>query len=233
MDLALITPVVQADIDGILSLAQAKAEIRIETTDEDSVIQDAIYAAFEYFDGRNGWLRRAVLPQQWSYYRFDFSEPFEIPLPPLVSVDEVAYRDDTGTWQTIDPSIYEVDTSGLFGRITLVYQQAWPVAIRRRQCVRVNFTAGYDSPAKASTIPNPVPLGITRGMKLLVGAFFNNREASFDDGRVGTISRKISYGIEAVAGRYRIPNDVIDNFGDHELRIGPFSSFGWLWDRTN
>ena len=57
-------------------------------------------------------VRRAILPQRWTYYRRDFpraavrrypypfldaaAKPFQIPMPPLTSVDEIAYRDETG-----------------------------------------------------------------------------------------------------------------------------------------
>jgi len=233
MDIDPISGPAAADILAVLSVDQLKAELRVLYDDENAVLQGNIVDAYGYFDGRAGWLRRALLTQQWHYYRHgwwpkrfwhrwprhysnfidpylgDPSGPIEIPLPPLQSVDEVAYRDDTDTWQIVDPSVYEVITGTLFGQVVLARGQAWPNLTHRPRAVRIAFTAGY--PADANGNPT-VPGGIVRAVKLLAGSLFNNREASFEDTRVTYVARKIEYGIEKLAGRHRIANDLVESF---------------------
>ena len=54
-----------------------------------------------------------------------------------------------------------------------------------------------------------VPKAIQRGLRYLAGYFWMNRNASFEDTRVTAIDRKIVFGLEAIAGRYRFMNDLV------------------------
>lgn len=223
MDLVNIAAPAQAEILALVPVATIKAEQRFLSTSEDAIIEDFIVQAYQWFDGPHGWLRRAILPQQWTYYRGDFprqqvrpmfpypfltdaAAPFQIPMPPLASVQSVTYVDDTGTMQTVDPSVYQVVNSDVdFGMIAQAFGQSWPVFTPKNRAVAVNFTAGY---ADAAHVPAP----IIRGIRFLANAFFMNRTPTFEDTRVTTIDRRIVFGIEAIAGRYRFMNDLVESF---------------------
>lgn len=222
MDLEAIQTPARADILALVPIATVKAEQRFNSMSEDWLIGDFICQAYGWFDGPHGWFRRAILPQRWTYYRRDFpraaiapmypypfldaaAKPFQIPMPPLTSVDEIAYRDETGAWQVVDPSVYEVLTrADDFGAVTLALGQEWPTLIPRERAVRVKFTAGYEE----GKVPDP----ILRCIRFLAGYFFMNRNVTFEDTRVTTIDRKIVYGIEAIGGRFRFPNDLVESF---------------------
>lgn len=92
-----------------------------------------------------------------------------LPKPPLVSVNSIKYIDTNGVQQTMDPSLYLVDTVSEPGRITPAYGQTWPTIREQANAVEVNFTCGYGAAAA-------VPEGIKRWMKIRVATIYNNRE---------------------------------------------------------
>jgi uncharacterized phiE125 gp8 family phage protein len=57
----LVTPPVAAPV----SLAEAKAHLRVDFDDEDALISGLIDAATQHLDGWSGVLGRALMPQTW------------------------------------------------------------------------------------------------------------------------------------------------------------------------
>ena len=184
---------------------------------ENQILEDDVVDAYSYFDGRSGWLRRAVLPQRWRWYR-DHLGPsheavsfgrhhrdvrdhrmIEVPIAALISVEEIAVTDDHGGWTILDPGSYLVVPATFYGQILPTPRAVWPTFTPGPRAVRILFTAGYAA----------VPPGIKRAVKLLAGSFYNNREATLEDARMRATSRKLEYGLEVLAGHYRVPNDMV------------------------
>jgi hypothetical protein len=103
---------------------------------------------------------------------------FEIPFPPLQSVDSIKYFDSTGVEQTLDPSQYMVDIASEPGMVAPI--TAWPTTQNRMNAVKVSFTAGYGA-------PSDVPASIRTWMKQRVGALFENREEVVIGARITSI----------------------------------------------
>src|SRR5690348_7194347 len=100
MPLSLVTP----PVGTVLTVADAKAQSRIDASDEDSAtIAPLLVAVQERGELSTG---RAFLTQTWDYILDRCPrEPFiEIPKPPLVSVTSFTYVDTQGNAQTLDPS---------------------------------------------------------------------------------------------------------------------------------
>jgi uncharacterized phiE125 gp8 family phage protein len=77
--------------------------------------------------------------------------------PPLVSVSSITYIDGFGNLQTVDPSIYNVDTTTPRGRIAPAYGQIWPIVRQQLASVQVTYTAGY---ADASSVPETLKTAV-------------------------------------------------------------------------
>ena len=75
---------------------------------------------------------------------------FEIPLRPLMTVDEISYLDADGATQIIDPADYVVSGVGDVGRITLAAGASWPALGAYPEPVTIQFTAGYE------VVPEPL-----------------------------------------------------------------------------
>lgn len=130
-----------------VTLPEAKRHLRVDWTEEDADIQRRIAAATARFDGWSGVLGRALEPQTWELRldRFPAAE-IELPLGPVVSVEQVAYVDVSGVLQIIPPAAYEVDAQGVEGWIVPVAGASWPEAMETINAVRLRWVAGNGCP---------------------------------------------------------------------------------------
>lgn len=154
---------VTAPAETPISLDEAKAHLRVDTSDEDSTIELYIAAATESIDGAEGTLGRCIVTQQWDYSFDSFQSPITVPLPRLISVDSITYRDVNGITQTLSSSAYSV-----FGQ-SISPIDGWPDTDGMEGAVTVRFTAGYGN---AASVPAP----IKSALLLLVGELYKTRQ---------------------------------------------------------
>lgn len=164
----LVTPASAA----LVTLAEAKAHVRVDHSDEDTYISAIINAAVSYLDGYSGRLGRAILEQTWRVDFGAFSDEMRLPVGNLMAVSSVTYYDKNNAQQSLASSVYQssVDGSGAF--LSLKPGQVWPAAYARNDAVRVTWTAGY-----GATAAN-VPVAIKHAALLLIGNWYENRSAS-------------------------------------------------------
>ena len=197
VQLKLITPPAVEPV----SLAETKAFMALDAsfTQDDAVIVSLITAARTYAEH---YCTRAFYNQTWQlskdWFPFFMGEStlpatghnegywtwayyfngvtFRIPRPSLVSVTSITYLDSTGTQQTIDPSTYYADTASEPGRIVPKAGSYWPWADSYFPGgVQITYVAGsYGDGSETDTCPETIKTAI----KLLVGHWYNNREAS-------------------------------------------------------
>lgn len=124
-----------------LTLAEAKAHLRIAHTSEDDYITSLIEAARLEIEGVT-W--RAIVRAERTATLDWFPsgrEPIYLPAPPLFSVDEIAYIDAAGEDQTIDS--FRVDATHEPGLVVPAYGASWPETYDVPAAVSITFTAGY------------------------------------------------------------------------------------------
>jgi len=150
MSLSLITPPVGEPV----TLADAKAHLRIDTSDDDALITALITAARARAEWHTG---RAFMTQGWSLWldRWPAAGIVRIPLPPLTAVSAVTLyaRDDTAS--LLDPTRIIVDLAG--SRIALRQTTILPPLLRVIDAIRVSFIAGYGA---AADVPQPLKSAI-------------------------------------------------------------------------
>jgi len=186
MALRLLTPP-----EGMpLTLAETKLHLRVDHSADDSYISALIAAAVSRTDGKDGFLQRAIMTQQWRLI-LDAFPPGEIliPLPPLQTIDEVRYFDAASAEQPFD---YVVDMDSAPARMWPA--GAWPTGLQSPMGVEIDFTAGYAE----------VPAAIKHGLLLLIGAWYENREQAV----IGTIVQPlpITMGADALLSPYIVLN---------------------------
>lgn len=184
MALKLITP---PDVEPV-SLEEAKNHCRIDGNDEDVLITSLIVAAREYCES---FQNRAYITQTWQLWldSWPAGSVIPIPRPPLQSVTGVKYYDTNDTEHTLAATDYFVDDKSEPGRLALSYSKAWPAGVLRpTNGVCVEFTAGYGDDAEA------VPQKVKQAMLLLIGHWYENREAII----TGIISREIEFAVRSL-----------------------------------
>lgn len=181
--------------DEPISVAQAKDYLRVDGAAHDADINRLVKAARQRFENETG---RALAPQSWDWMLDGFdTEAFErVPRPALISVDSIGYIDETGATRTLAPSVYRVDRTNQRkdrGRITLAYGQTWPGLRGIASQVTVRFSAGYSG-------VNALPADIVEALLLMIGHWFENREAV----NVGNIVNTMPMGAEDIIADYRV-----------------------------
>lgn len=142
--------VVAAPASEPLTVAEAKARLRITTGAEDADLTALITQARELCEAE---CQRAFVTQTLALYLdcFPRCDTIRVPRPPLQSVSWVKYYDAAGVQQTLDPAKYHVAPAGEPGRIVLKSESVWPeVQDGRPEAVEVQFVAGYGA---ASAVP--------------------------------------------------------------------------------
>jgi uncharacterized phiE125 gp8 family phage protein len=173
MSLKLITAAAAEPI----TLAEAKAHLRVVDNDEDLVIALLIKAARDAAETFTG---RALVTQTWDLYLDAFpaaTAEIKIPLPPLQSVVSVKYDDAAGVEQTLGTGLYTVANVNDVGWV-LPKSTGWPQTIDAVNAVRIRFISGYAPDANSPPdLAANIPPSIKAAMLLIIGALYENKES--------------------------------------------------------
>lgn len=167
-----------------ITVDDAKAYLRVETTADDTLICALIHAArfsAESYLGRpilattrtlyfDGWPSERM--PWWDGVREgaigrDQQRFLDLRLGGITSIGHVKTYDDADTATTMPSTDYYVDTER--GRIHLRSGKTWPAATRVANAIEVSVTLGY---ADAAVVPRP----IKQGLLVHVAALYENRE---------------------------------------------------------
>jgi uncharacterized phiE125 gp8 family phage protein len=150
-----------------VTLAEARAQVRSDCTDEDALLTSLIGVATQAASDR---LQRALVPTRYRLTLDSFPDAVELLMPPIMSVESVKYIDINGDQQTLGEQGYFLDRVSEPGQLVPGDDRAWPATKDRINSVEVEYTAGYPG----SVIPTPIKQWIL----LAIGDMYNNRERS-------------------------------------------------------
>ncbi len=126
-----------------ITLAEAKAFARIDTSADDALITDLISAARFYAEPI---LNRTFVNTTYTWTLDCFPPdggPLLFPRPPLLSVTTIKYVDTSGAQQTWDSSKYDLDTASLVGRVLPSFGESYPAARLQMNSIETEYIAGY------------------------------------------------------------------------------------------
>ena len=187
--------IVTAASAPVLSLDEAKSHLRVDISDDDTLIQAFVSAATQHAEM---FMRRALITRTYDYWLDAWPEErwLRLPMPPLQSVTEIAYYDEDDTEATLSADDYLVDAKSTPGRVLLRNDASWPsVTLRVANGVRVRFVAGYGDAA------SDAPEDIRNAIRLLTGHFYENREAVVS---TGAVPKELPFAVRALLWPYRV-----------------------------
>ena len=175
-----------------VTVAEVKTYLRIDGTDDDTMLGNFITAATKTIES---FLNRKCINQTWDFWldcfpyevKFDSLIPdgvtegklseyistkkfIEIPIFPLVSVTHLKTYDDDGTAYTMSSSDYIVDANSEPPRLSLKNSTTWPSTyLRPVNGIVIQFVVGYG--ATAASTPYPIKQAIME----MCGKFYNSR----------------------------------------------------------
>lgn len=168
-----------------VTLADAKAHLRVTDTAENDLITALIAAACAAVGEESG---RVIASETWEIADYGFDGLVKLPKSPVVSLTSVRYYvDDTLTTATLaDFRLYQDDDFTFVGPIE---SATWPMAQTRPDGTVIRFTAGY------STLPTT----LRHAVLLTIGHLFANREAVTD----GAMA-ELPFGVHHLIGLERL-----------------------------
>jgi uncharacterized phiE125 gp8 family phage protein len=180
-----------------LSLEEVKLHCRLDETDvtEDSLLNDLIVAAREHVEAL---VSRALMTQTIQLVLDGWPAVIELPRPPVQSLSSITYTDYLGTATVVPSTDYYVDDDNEPARVLLEYGKSWPTAtLRGSGAIVVEYVAGYGDES------TDIPQSILQAMLLLVGHWYETREAVSDTKFVAG-QKEVPFAVTALLAPYRV-----------------------------
>lgn len=175
-----------------VTLAQLKAQCRIDTSDDDAVLTLAIAAARAAAENYTG---TAIVTQTWDQTLDAFpAAEIELLKPPVTSITSVSYVDTAGANQVLSAAAYRLDDSTFPGWLLPAFDAEWPETQDQANAVTIRYVTGYASEA---AVPGDMKAWI-----LLTAAFiYAQREAMVLGGKIAEIPNRF---VDSLLDPYRI-----------------------------
>ena len=125
-----------------VSLAEAKAHLRVDHAFEDTLIGSLVTAARVHLELS---LSRAFITQGWSLFldRWPVGHVVQIPLAPVQSIASVLLRDEDGSATALPSSAWFLDAVSHPARLVPTSGGNWPAPGRSANGIEIAFAAGF------------------------------------------------------------------------------------------
>lgn len=172
-------------------MVRAKQYMRIDLDDENENINALLKASRIWVED---YLRRKLISQTITLYRWSFSEAMLLPCPPFLSLTTFKYVNTAGTLTTVDSSFYAIDSTTEPARVRRAYDQSYPSPRWQWDAIQIAYKAGYGT--TADTVPEQIKIGIYQ----MALHLFENREPVI----IGSGATKVPMHVEALLRPYRV-----------------------------
>jgi uncharacterized phiE125 gp8 family phage protein len=163
---------------GPVSALEAKAYARITHFSEDLVIDEMLAGCIETAETAT---RRTIQLGRWDLVLDSFScgSWIELRRPPVVSIEEITYRNSDAIWTPIAEEEYLLELDGDHARVGPLPGESWPSASSSPRSVRIRYKAGYRPFDYVQVVDETAPprliANLATGIKELFALRFENR----------------------------------------------------------
>jgi len=175
-----------------VSLAEAKALLRVDGNAEDPLIQSLIITSRLHIEAALGL---ALLTQRWrlTLDAWPAGDALDLPLRPVQSIEAVRVSAGDGSLSLVPATDFGLDPAGAAPRLVRV-GTAWPAPQRRRSGIEIDLVAGYG--AGVAQVPQP----IRHALLLLVAHWYEHR----DPIEIGAEKTRVPEAVSALLEPYRV-----------------------------
>lgn len=178
-----------------VTLAEAKAHLRVDDSGSDSEITAMIQAAREWVEA---YLDRTLVNTQWvmrlDKFPDDGTQDVPLPRPPMVTSGTatavvLTFTYETGETATYSTASYRVDRNATPGSVKTLYGQTWPPHLWDDNAISVTWWGGYGATGAS------VPATIRHAILMLVGHWYESRQAAV---ATGAVPQDVPYGVKSL-----------------------------------
>jgi len=170
---------------AVITLEEARAYLRVDSEDENALISAMVDAAEKHVESLTG---RVLLTATFELVYDEVSSSVEISKSPLQEVTKIEVVSEAGVKTEVAPSIYDVDTTGILGRVQLKAGCVWP-SHRGFASFIVTVKAGY---GEAAAVPPALKQAALAALAVIFA------------GRGETDREKINSAVAALCGHYKV-----------------------------
>ena len=171
-----------------VTLAEAKAHCRVDTSDDDTYIGTLITAARQWVEE---YLDRSLVNTQWTMRLDAFPYEIELPRPPIASSGTVTavtltYTLGDDSTATLSTDAYRVDRQSTPGVVRQLRNGTWPANLDDYNAVQVTWWGGYGASGTS------VPAAIKHAMLMLCSHWYETRGATL---ATGAVPQDVPFGV--------------------------------------
>lgn len=154
-----------------VTLSEAKAHIRVDTSEDDTYIGTLITAARQWVEQ---YVDKALVDQQLVMRLDAFPYEIELPRPPMVTSGTatavtLTYTLGDDTTAVLSASQYRVDRNSTPGVVRQLRDGSWPANLDDYNAIAVTWWAGHGATGAS------VPAAIRHAMLMLIGHWYERR----------------------------------------------------------
>ena len=174
------------DGEAVLSLADAKAHLRVLDSDSDTLIAALRDAAFDVIEQ---YAEKALTSRTFKW-RGRLSQVMQMGIGPVTAISAISYLDENGVTQ----GLVAADTLriALGDRVEFKTNVDVPTMADGDGVAEITFTAGYST-------EQPLPKSFLSAARLMLGHLFMNREAII----IGNTVEEMPMGVRQLCAPYR------------------------------
>lgn len=174
-----------------VTLAEAKAHCRVDTSDDDTYIGTLITAARQWVEE---YLDRTLVHTQWTVRMDSFPYEIELPRPPVATAGtttavSLTYTLGDESTATLSTSSYRVDRDSTPAVVRQLRSGTWPANLDDYNAVTVTYWAGYGATGAS------VPAAIRHAMLMLISHWYETRGASV---ATGAVPQDVPFGMTSL-----------------------------------
>lgn len=160
--------VITAAASNVLTTAEVKSHLKVDTTADDTLIDNLIIAAT---NSCQEYTNRFFITTEITQYGDNWSDVSELFKSPVqTTLFNVKYYDTAGVLQSLATTKYTLDNVSQPARLAPAPDESWPSIIDGLNAIEVNYKVGVDN---AADVDN----AIKQALLLTIGHWYQNREA--------------------------------------------------------
>ena len=174
----------------IITTADLKEHLRVDHTDEDTLIEALRDAAIEYVES---YCNIKLGDRTAVFYTDAFPNYMEIPVGPVKTLSSITYNTSRDTTATLDATYYYYELIRQPARVSFISPPSVEEYVHNG--VQINLTIGY---AEAD-----IPKAILHAIRLMVGHWYENRRQV-----VMTKPAELPMGVHGLLNPFRIISEL-------------------------